>query len=75
VPLPDAAAWAGMTLCSSDSACMRSLDRVWRCCNVRTSEPRSRPSRTSFRVARERSSSTGRARITVNVYEQTWDSE
>ena len=33
------------------------------------------PSRTSLRVALDSSSSTGRARITVSVVEQTSDSE
>ena len=43
--------------------------------NVRTCEPRNTPSRTSLQVARDRSSSIGRARVTVCVYEQTSDSE
>ena len=57
------------------SACTRSENRLVCGCKVSTSEPRRMPSRTSLRVALDSSSSTGRARITVSVYEQTSDSE
>ena len=56
-------------------ACTRSENRLVRGCNVSTSEPRRTPSRTSRRVALDSSCSTGSARITVWVVEQTSDSE
>ena len=49
--LPKAAACAGRTPCSSASACTPSVTRLGGGCNVRTSEPRRTPSRTSLRVA------------------------
>jgi len=72
--LPEAAAWAGMVLCCSDSAWMRPAVRWAGGCSTRTSVPRRMPSRMSPLVARDSSSSTGRERITVRVYEQTSDS-
>ena len=48
--LPEAAACADRTPCSSASACTPVLTRLGYGCNVRTSEPRRTPSRTSLRT-------------------------